>query len=568
MKGSGLRGRVWSVFLLPTVVGLVVALAWVSVRRGGTTASTERLFATVAAVCVAGALIIAGRQAARVVKALDGVHRSQSDGSMAGQLASQVAGQWVDRFEALTAEGQKDIGVLLEQIGRGERPQPYDAVPQPVRPGDRFAEFEHTLRLYHRDALNAVATAAARQQVDVFVNIAQRLHALVNRALSRLDTLESEVEDPDLLGGLFGVDHLVTQFRRQVESLAVMGGAVPRRISRPVPLPTVLRQAVAEIEQYARVRVVQPPEGTLPGHAAAEVIHLLAELVENAAKFSPPETQVTVRAEQVPAGLAVEIDDRGLPMAPDKLELMNQLLATPDRFDIRKQLEDGRIGLFVVAQIARRHSINITLRKNIYGGNQAVVVLPTALIAGTQAQGAQSRAADAEVRGRQPVATAASAHAPAHAAPAHAAPAQYGAVPATGGVPLPTEVPAGAGRQQVQDPVSGRDLPKRRATPHPAVGSAATAAMPQEPAYQGQSPQENAYPEAPPVQEPQEQHGDGRPSLPKRSENFRAPDLPDLSDAAERQVVPPNPDLMARFTSGIRLASAEDGTPDGSGGTR
>jgi signal transduction histidine kinase len=568
---GGLRRRVWSIVLWPLAVTVVAAVACVSVLQyGSATGETRRIVAAVAAVCVAGVFILAGRQAARVARVVDGLRRSETDGALQGQMAGQFAGQWVQRFEAVTAEGHKDILSLLELIGRGERPLPQETLPPAVRRGDPFADFEQTLRLYHQEALGAVAQAAARQQVDVFVNIAQRLHALVNRALARLDSLESEVEDPDLLGGLFGVDHLVTQFRRQVESLAVMGGAVPRRISKPVPLPTVLRQAVAEIEQYARVRVVQPPEGTLPGYAAAEVIHLLAELVENAAKFSPPEAQVTVRAEQVPAGLAIEIDDRGLPMPPEKLGRMNQLLVNPDQFDIRQQLEDGRIGLFVVAQIARRHGIEITLRKNIYGGNQAVVVLPTALIAAADGEAARQHGdtgrKDGAIPGRQPAVRGA---APAAPAPAPVKIPQATLLPAPGPLPIetvpgrtdaasgrtatmPARMEAVPGRTEVA-PVAatgaaGRNLPKRRNSPHGSV--------PQVPGADMARPAE-----VPPEAEDEPVTG-GRPTLPKRSETYRAPEFSGPADTSERQAVAPNPDLMARFTSGIRLASTDDGTSD------
>lgn len=387
---KGLRSRIRLLVVTPVTTVSVLAAGtwstWYFVENAVATWSA----AGAAAVIGVGTLVATTRKATAISTA---VHEQRVTNATSAR-------QWVERFEAVTAEGQKSIAQLLEQISRGERPQLMEPAPHAVSQGNPFADLEQTLRLAQHQALAAVAEAGARQQVDVFVNIAQRLHALVNRALARLDDLESEVEDPDLLGGLFGVDHLVTQFRRQVESLAVMGGAVPRRINKPVPLPTVLRQGVAEIEQYARVRVIQPPEGTLPGYAAAEVIHLLAELVENAARFSAPETQVTLRAERVPAGLAIEIDDRGLPMAPEKLDRMNRLLTRPDQFDIREQLEDGRIGLFVVAQIARRHDIEVALRRNIYGGTQAVVVLPNALLDAAPPQPVQ-RETDHEQR-RQP----------------------------------------------------------------------------------------------------------------------------------------------------------------------
>ncbi|SCE15455.1 Histidine kinase-, DNA gyrase B-, and HSP90-like ATPase, partial [Streptomyces sp. BpilaLS-43] len=142
----------------------------------------------------------------------------------------------------------------------------------------------------------------------------------------------------------------------------------------------VLRSAVAEVEQYPRVKLVPPVDGTLRGHAVADVIHLLAELVENATVFSSPHTQVLLRAQRVTAGLALEVEDRGLGMPGPEQKRMNTLLADPDQVNVAHLLQDGRIGLFVVASLARRHGIAVRLQSNIYGGTQAVLVLPQALL--------------------------------------------------------------------------------------------------------------------------------------------------------------------------------------------
>ncbi|MFD5899404.1 MULTISPECIES: ATP-binding protein [unclassified Streptomyces] len=659
---KGLRSRIRFLALLPVATVVVLAAgAWSTWHFVGNDVAT---WSAVAAAAVLGvvATVAATRKAAAVSAA---VHEQRVTNATSAR-------QWVERFEAVTTEGQKNIARLLEQISRGERPQLLEPAPHAVAQGNPFADLEQTLRLAQHQALAAVAEAGARQQVDVFVNIAQRLHALVNRALARLDDLESEVEDPDLLGGLFGVDHLVTQFRRQVESLAVMGGAVPRRINKPVPLPTVLRQGVAEIEQYARVRVIQPPEGTLPGYAAAEVIHLLAELVENAARFSAPETQVTLRAERVPAGLAIEIDDRGLPMAPEKLERMNRLLTRPDQFDIREQLEDGRIGLFVVAQIARRHDIDVALRRNIYGGTQAIVVLPSALLDAAPPPPVQRQAPDQEQRRQQeqraehaqrtgpstePTSGAAWSAAPQAApqapqpspqqAPQHTPqpaphqvpnqvpnqvphipnqvphhppyqvpqstsdhrsplPAEAGALAARGGrgthgespsvrrigspnahaaatatastgsngageapAPLPQRQPTAYGASNGQ-PGGGHNSSHNGGHPNPGYTGggrhSATAHPDSGQSSAGRSTTGSAdvtppeVPRSTQASTPSDATNSPgrRPTLPRRSETYRGPEFPRLADA-DREVVAPNPDLMARFASGIRLASSEDG---------
>ncbi|MCZ9340111.1 ATP-binding protein, partial [Streptomyces sp. TRM76130] len=208
--------------------------------------------------------------------------------------------------------------------------------------------------------------ADSEQKLEVFVNLARRLQSLVHREISVLDELENEQEDPDLLKGLFHVDHLATRVRRHAENLAVLGGAVSRRQwSHPVPMTEVLRSAIAEVEQYSRVRLVPPVAGTLRGHAVADVIHLLAELVENATVFSAPDTQVLLRADLVTAGLAVEVEDRGLGMPVAEQRRMNALLADPDQVNVARLLADGRIGLYVVSQLAKRHGIGVRLQTNI-----------------------------------------------------------------------------------------------------------------------------------------------------------------------------------------------------------
>ncbi len=203
----------------------------------------------------------------------------------------------------------------------------------------------------------------------------------MHRQIQLLDELENQVEDPDLLKGLFHVDHLATRTRRHAENLAVLGGAVPRRQwSHPVTLTEVLRSSIAEVEQYPRVKLVPPVEGTLRGHAVADVIHLLAELVENATLFSAPHTSVLLRAQYVTSGLAVEVEDRGLGMPQPEQAKMNALLSDPDQVNVAHLLQDGRIGLYVVAALARRHGIAVRLQSNIYGGVQAVAVIPQGLL--------------------------------------------------------------------------------------------------------------------------------------------------------------------------------------------
>ncbi|MCX4790819.1 MULTISPECIES: sensor histidine kinase [unclassified Streptomyces] len=305
----------------------------------------------------------------------------------ANRVATTVFGRCLALRRA-SVHGQAELQRVVEQLRNGES-VPARRPAQPVVPGsDAFELLGQELSRQQEVAVAAIVQASRLsdhtgedQKVEVFVNLARRLQSLVHREIQLLDELEHEVEDPDLLKGLFHVDHLATRIRRHAENLAVLGGAVSRRQwSNPVTMTEVLRSAIAEVEQYPRVKLVPPIDGTLRGHAVADVIHLLAELVENATVFSAPHTQVLLRAQQVTAGLALEVEDRGLGMPGNEQRRMNALLADPDQVNVAHLLQDGRIGLFVVASLARRHGIAVQLQSNIYGGTQAVLVLPQSLL--------------------------------------------------------------------------------------------------------------------------------------------------------------------------------------------
>ncbi|MFF4209321.1 ATP-binding protein [Streptomyces sp. NPDC001796] len=310
---------------------------------------------------------------------------------IAAVAAERAARSVTGRLDALrreSARDEADLRALVEALRRGETPPVRAPRGTPAADADEFEQLAAELARAHDGAVAAVVQAAqlssradSEQKLEVFLNLARRLQSLVHREISILDELENDIEDPDLLKGLFHIDHLATRIRRHAENLAVLGGAVSRRQwSNPVPMTEVLRSATAEVEQYTRVRLVPPVDGSLRGHAVADVIHLLAELVENATVFSPPHTQVVLRASLVTSGLAVEVEDRGLGMPQAEQNKMNALLADPDQFSVAGLLADGRIGLFVVSQLARRHGIHVRLQTNIYGGVQAVLVLPRGLL--------------------------------------------------------------------------------------------------------------------------------------------------------------------------------------------
>jgi signal transduction histidine kinase len=225
----------------------------------------------------------------------------------------------------------------------------------------------------------AVEQAELRRGVrDVFLSLARRTQTLVHRQLTMLDEMERRETDPEELAELFRVDHLATRMRRNAENLIVLSGAVPGRgWRRPVPLIDVIRGAVAEIEDYKRVTVLPIGPTALPGRIVSDVIHLLAELIENATSFSPPNTPVQVGGQQVANGFVIEIEDRGLGMTEMDLSLANEQLRHPPEF---KLSSTARLGLYVVGRLAERHGIRVHLRESAYGGTLAIVLIPASLV--------------------------------------------------------------------------------------------------------------------------------------------------------------------------------------------
>ncbi|TDD85591.1 HAMP domain-containing protein [Actinomadura darangshiensis] len=225
----------------------------------------------------------------------------------------------------------------------------------------------------------AVGQAELRMAVNgVFQNLARRNQSLLHRQLSMLDTLESKASDPEALADLFAIDHLTTRMRRHAEGLIILSGAAPGRGWRhPVGILDVLRGAIGEIEDYARAEVVSTAEEGIIGSAVADVIHLLAELIENAAAMSPPNTPVEVDAGLVGQGFVVEIQDRGLGMGPVKLAAVNEQLGREPEFDLSN---GDQLGLFVVGSLAYRHGIKVVLEQNSYGGIKTIVLLPHSIV--------------------------------------------------------------------------------------------------------------------------------------------------------------------------------------------
>ncbi|CAM5490923.1 ATP-binding protein [Streptomyces tanashiensis] len=531
--------------------------------------------------------------------------------------ADRAAKAVLDRCNSLrraSANGQSELRTVVEQLRKGEGVPPRPAQPATSVTGDEFDLLSQELTRSHEAAVAAVVQASRlsssvgnEQKVEVFVNLARRLQSLVHREIQLLDELENEVEDPELLKGLFHVDHLATRIRRHAENLAVLGGAISRRQwSNPVTMTEVLRSSIAEVEQYPRVKLVPPIDGTLRGHAVADVIHLLAELVENATLFSAPHTTVLLRAQYVTAGLAIEVEDRGLGMPVTEQNKMNALLADPDQVNVAHLLQDGRIGLFVVSALARRHGIAVRLQSNIYGGVQAVLVLPQGLLgsdpeglAQHERQAAATAGSSAIPPGQvqmqpqpqtqaqpQPLAQPQLQPQPAVPAPAPVRTPSHALAPAPGQVPAPVaahapghvpghpQAPASAVTGPVPPPVS--PSPERAAARHEETHTPAphpyprTSAQPSGYGNPGPAPADTGpvgrrdhigppdhllspLPPAPRAE------ADGRPLLPKRrAQEHLVPQLRDepVTRKTEEHALH-DPGLMAAFQRGIGLAESQ-----------
>ncbi|MGI5429383.1 sensor histidine kinase [Streptomyces sp. CA-179760] len=277
---------------------------------------------------------------------------------------------------SLAKERLPDVVARLE---RGETVDPESATTPLDYGHDELGQVAQAFNTAQRTAVHtAVELADTRRGFQkVILGIARQSQNLVNLQLSKLDALEREHSDPDILKGLYELDSTASQLRRYEENLVIVSGERPGRSwAEPVALMDILRSAVGEVAEYQRVEVHTEEEVYVAPPAVADVIHLLAELIDNATAYSPAPSPVTVRAQMVAKGLAVEVEDRGLGMSEEDYASFNEQLAVPPQFDVVALADDLRLGMFVIAQLAHRHGIAATLRSSPYGGTTAIVLIP------------------------------------------------------------------------------------------------------------------------------------------------------------------------------------------------
>ncbi|WP_425348248.1 nitrate- and nitrite sensing domain-containing protein [Streptomyces palmae] len=279
-----------------------------------------------------------------------------------------------------TAEdvSQKRLPELVKQLSEAD-PQDVDTSVESVgvHSRDEIGKVAAAFDDVHHEAVRLAAEQALlRGNVNaMFTNLSRRSQGLIQRQLSLISELESREADPDQLSSLFKLDHLATRMRRNGENLLVLAGEEPgRRWTRPVPLVDVLRAAASEVEQYERIELSAVPTTEVAGRVVNDLVHLLAELLENATSFSSPQTKVKVTGHALPDGrVLVEIHDTGIGLSPEDLAAINERLASPPTVDVSVS---RRMGLFVVGRLSLRHGIRIQLRPSDSGGTTALVMLP------------------------------------------------------------------------------------------------------------------------------------------------------------------------------------------------
>ncbi len=304
---------------------------------------------------------------------------------LAGMVARQMSRAMRQLRNAAFGIAEQRLPMLVDQLSRTDPGRVDTRVqPIPITTTDEIGEVARAFDQVHREAVRLAAEQALlRGNINaIFTNLSRRNQSLIEGQLTLITDLENNEADPDQLENLFRLDHLATRMRRNGENLLVLAGEEPgRRWDQPVPLVDVLRAASSEVEQYERIELSGVPEAEIHGRAVTDLVHLLAELLENATTFSSPQTKVRVTATRLPDGrVMIEIHDKGIGLTAEDFADINHKLANPPTVDVAIS---QRMGLFVVGRLSDRHGIRVQLRPSgEQAGTTSLVMLPDAITHG------------------------------------------------------------------------------------------------------------------------------------------------------------------------------------------
>jgi signal transduction histidine kinase len=324
-----------------------------------------------------------------------------SAGSLLALLIAVAAILWALRQSQVLVDSA--LSVRLAQLGKDAAAVVDERLPDMMRRLRQREKVDTAVELPTRDygedeigrlaeVLNRSLHAAVHAAVDeanaraagtaMLMGVARRPQRPLQQGLKVVEDLQNRIGDEKLLAEVFDINHQLTQTRRFLENLIILaGGQTGRRFQRAVPVRRILLAAVAETQQYQRVTLRHAPDVAVTGTATAGVIHLLAELLDNALAFSPPSSTVWLSCAQADRGVVIEIEDAGVGMVREDLERVNEMLSTAPTPDVTALKDGAQIGMWVVAELARREEIQVTLRTSAYGGLLAIVLLPNRVIA-------------------------------------------------------------------------------------------------------------------------------------------------------------------------------------------
>ncbi|MGC4794851.1 nitrate- and nitrite sensing domain-containing protein [Micromonospora saelicesensis] len=430
--------------------------------------------AVVESILVLLTLIIAVSLAVVLARSLNHSLRRLREGALS--VANHDLPDAVQRLQNMGSVGDGGVDEIVRQVRD----------PIQLNTRDEVGQVALAFNVVHREAVRVAAEQAAlRTSVSaMFLNLARRSQTLVDRMIGELDAIERGEEDPKRLAQLFELDHLATRMRRNDENLLVLAGAdsaAPRHDNALVV--DVLRAAQSEVELYNRIEFgTVDTDISVAAHAVNDVVRLVAELLDNATRFSPPNTTVVADGRRIRDYVLIQIEDRGLGLTDDQLDSLNRRLAAPPSVDVAAF---RLMGLAVVSRLASRYGIRVELRRNVEGGTVAQVTLPAATVVLPSNRGREQ----VLTRPRQPMAVE---QAPLTPAGGHA---EQFAGAATTAATLPdqwrTSTPAPA---QWQSPLDSRDTtpavqaggytgPRSAMPPAPAAPAPAAPLPPARPAY-------------------------------------------------------------------------------------